>query len=255
MVAMGVGVVSAAALQAEIAIPAFAVAGVLAGAGGAFSLYDRLEHGDFAWDLQTGLDLLDIAGAVLTVGVTSAGTRVVGGVGRASLGGTAQLAVGTVQIGVMAGVHVGRVGEAIASGDRERVARALLSALADGALILIVHRAASRLGSVRGTPGEGAGATQLPPEAAPRRTASGTVPPDRTPATPSARPGTPEYQRQVHDQWVEGLRQSGLAERPSAARTAEPLRPRDDIPTIEEAHRIYEDILARDSSLRSQGRY
>ncbi|RZT17530.1 uncharacterized protein DUF4157 [Kribbella sp. VKM Ac-2569] len=248
MVAMGVGVVSAAALQAEIAIPAFAVAGVLAGAGGTFSLYDRLEHGDFAWDLQTGLDLLDIAGAVLTVGVSSAGTRVVGGVGRASLGGTAQLAVGTVQIGVMAGVHVGQVAEAIASGDRDRTARALLSALADGALILIVHRAASRLGGARGVPREIPGPTQTPPEVVPRRTATGTVSPEGTPSAPTARPGTPEYRRQVHDQWVEGLRQSGLAERPASARVAEPLAARDDIPTIEEAHRIYDDILARDSS-------
>lgn len=248
LVALGIGVVSAAALQAEIAVPAFAVSGLLAGAGGAFSLYDRLEHGDFAWDLQTGMDILDIAGAVLTVGVSSAGTRVVGGVGRMSIGGQAQLAVGTVQIAVMAGVHVTRIDQAVASGDRNKVAHALLSALGDGAMILIVHRAARRLGSAAGTPRETPARTTPGPSTGPGRTSRGTVPPDREPRPPTARPGTPEYQRQVHEQWVESIRQSGLAERPAAPRTAEPLRPRDDIPTIEEAHRVYEDVLARDAS-------
>jgi hypothetical protein len=245
---MGLGVVSAIALQAEIAIPAFAIAGVLAGAGGAFSLYDRLEHGDFAWDLQTGLDLLDIAGAVLTVGVSSGGTAVARGVGKLSMGARAQLAVGSVQIAVMAGVHVAHIEEAIRSGDRDRVARALLSALADGALILIVHRAASRLGGAQRGPREGPGPARKPPESATPRPTTGNIPPEGQAQTTKAQPGTPEHRQQVHDQWVENLRQTGLVERAATPAAAEPLRPRDDIPTIEEAHRVYEDLLARDAT-------
>ena len=45
------------------------VSGLLAGAAATFELADRLEHGDFEWDLNTAMNLLDIASALLTFGV------------------------------------------------------------------------------------------------------------------------------------------------------------------------------------------
>ena len=60
-------------------------------------------------------------------------------------------------------------------------------------------------------------------------------------------PGTPEYHRQIHANWAEQLRQTGLEPRAATPPTSEPLSPRDDIPTVNEAHRIYEDLLARNA--------
>lgn len=142
---LAIGVGAAFLLQPEVAIPAFVISGLLAGAAGTFSLWDRLEHGDFAWDVQTGMDILDIAGALLTAGAASGVTGTVRNVGRMTLVEGVQLGVGGAQLGLMAGVHLVRIKAAIESGDQDRVAEALLRAVADGALVLIVHRAGARL--------------------------------------------------------------------------------------------------------------
>ena len=223
VVAMGVGVVASLALQGEVAVPAFFISGLLAGAGGAFSLYDRLEHGDFAWDMQTGLDILDIAAAVLTVGVSSAGTATVRGVGRLSFGARVQPGGrdrpdrrdGRSACGEDRGSRpVGRPGPSgagFALRPRGRRARP--------------HCA--RIGAPSGRASE---RTSPTPETPPTtRTSSGT---SRGPAAPpsTAPPGTPEFHQQVHDQWVASLRKSGLAERRSLprGRAAAPKRRRPD---------------------------
>jgi hypothetical protein len=147
MVATGVGVVAAFAGQPEVAVPAFVISGVLAGEAAVFSLADRLEHGDFEWDLQTGMDLLDIAAAVATVGMASSATTAARGVGRLTLIGQMNRAVGVTQIAVQVGVHSAAIATAVASGDRQRIASALAQALAAGALFLIVHKAGARMGA------------------------------------------------------------------------------------------------------------
>ena len=145
MISLAVGVGSAFLGQPEIAIPAFALASALGGAAGTFNIATRLEHGNFEWDLETGMDILDVAGAVMTFGASSAATTTVRGVGRVTFMGRMSQAIDATQIVVMSGMHVAQIGAAVASGDRDRVVNALLSALADGALFLIIHRAGRRL--------------------------------------------------------------------------------------------------------------
>lgn len=250
--AMAIGAGAALLGQAEVAVPAFVISGLLAGAGGVFSLYDRLEHGDFEWDLQTGLDILDIAGAMLTLGASSGVTATARGVGRMTIREGVQLTVGRAQIAIMVGVHVGRINAAIQTRDPDRVAEALLRALADGALILIVHRASARLQTLpaeRATePSTGGAGTARTMAGTPPETRPGA--PETPPTQPTAEPGTPEFHRQAHDAWVAEMTRTGMEPRPPATpATTEPLRPGqfagENIQTPREAYRLYEESLER----------
>jgi hypothetical protein len=238
---MAVGVIAAFAMQPEVALPAFAISGALAGAAGGVSIYERLEHGQFEWDLQTGMDLLDIAAALLTLGTVNAGTTAVAGVGRMTMSARFQLAIGGVQLGVMAGTHVAAITTAIASGDRDAVARELLSALADGALVLVVHRATTRLG--RGAPGRAPTVTERPPvaEHPPARPGA-----EHPPTKPTAPPGSPEYLRQLHEGWAADTRAQGLAVREATPPSSTaPAVPGDEFRDIRSAQQAYEDLLGR----------
>ena len=146
LVALGVGVVAGLAGQAEVAVPAFVVSGLLAGAAATFELADRLEHGDFEWDLNTTMNLLDIASALLTFGMASGATAAVRGAGTLRVVGQMNKAVGLVQIGIQAGVHMAAITAAVKSGDTERIVTALGQALAAGALFLIIHKASAKVG-------------------------------------------------------------------------------------------------------------
>jgi hypothetical protein len=265
MAALGVAVLAAAFLQPEIAIPAFYVSGVLGGAAGAVSIYDRLEHGDFEWDLQTGMDLLDVAGAV-TLGIGTAFGVSARGVGGMTMIGRIQRGLDVVQIGVLAGTHVAQIGAAAASGDQKKLAEALLHALGDGALYLVVHKASARAAEVQATRrpdfpvrAEGPGVLPAPvrvdvPTSQPAPTARGTTrggggemggPADIA----SARPGTPEYHRARHDAWVQGLREGGLAPRePAPTSGGAPVREgtfRDGITDPDTALASYDEALSR----------
>ncbi|RYG20305.1 hypothetical protein EON82_20415 [bacterium] len=235
MVSLGVGVVASLALQPEVAIPAFWIAGALAGTAGGVDIYQRFDRGEFEWDLQTGMDLLDIAGAVVSMGASSAASTTIRGVGRFSLRGSIQTGIGVAQIGVMGGVHVAQIAAAVESGDDAAIARAVAHAIADGALILIVHRASARLNEPR------------PSSSAPetRRTTSGTgssEPPPRVTETGTPeRPGAPQT---AHDQWVSDMLRSGMGERPNAPAEPRPIGPEPEIRTGEAAYAEYERTLA-----------
>jgi hypothetical protein len=254
-ISLGATIIGAGAAvlgQAEIALPMFALAGFTAGAGGVANLSDRLTHGDFEWDTQTLLDVLDIAAGVLTAGVAGGATTTARGIGQVTLSGRLQLVVGQAQLGIMAGIHASAISTAISTGNKDEVAKAILNAARDGALVLFVHRASARLrGGLPGKPPEA-------PEGIPgTRTAGGTTrggtPPERVPEegqTP-ARPGTPEFYRQQHESWARRVQTEGMGERDTtqpAAPAGEPLprgTVRDNIPTPDEAYRIYEDALSR----------
>ena len=146
MLALGVGVVAGLAGQAEVAVPAFLISGLLAGAAASFELADRLQHGDFEWDLNTAMNLLDIAAALLTAGMASGATAAARGVGTLRVIGQLNKAVGLTQIGIQAGVHLAAITAAVASGDTQKIVAALGQALAAGALFLIVHKANAKIG-------------------------------------------------------------------------------------------------------------
>lgn len=146
LVAAGIGVGAALFGQAEVAIPAFVISTALAGTASALDIADRLEHGDFEWDLNTAMDLLNIAAALLTMGTAGGVTAAARGVGTLRVLGTLNTAVGVTQIAVQTGVHLAAISAAIKSGDRDRIVTALTQALAAGALFLIIHKATASLG-------------------------------------------------------------------------------------------------------------
>ncbi|HEY7269800.1 MAG TPA: DUF4157 domain-containing protein, partial [Dehalococcoidia bacterium] len=262
------GGVAAVLLQEEIAVPLFVIAGLAAGAGGLANMADRISHGDFEWDTQALLDVLDIAAGVLTAGMASGALTAGRGLGQVTLSGRIQIGIGQAQLGVMAGIHASSISAAVSTGNKDEVARAILNAARDGALVLFVHRASARLRSrvaerqvevnegLPGTRTVTGGTTSTEPSPA-TRTAGGTARggvPSTVPeeATVTARPGTPEAFRQQHEAWVrriqtEGMGQRGVAERPTP--TGEPITR---ITTVERnitdpnvAYRVYEESLAR----------
>ena len=249
MGAMAVGVVGAAALQPEIALPAFVVSGLLAGAAGAANLYDRLSHGDFEWDLQTGMDILDIAAALLTVGVASGVTTSVSRAGRMTVTGTLQLRIGQAQLGIMAGVHMSQISAAVASGNRDSLAQALLRAAGDGALVLIVHRSSRRLA---GAEPELRPAEDLLPLGSRRSMGATSGGGERPPPSATEAPRPAATVAEAHDRAVAetlrsgmGVRPPPLPARPGAAPIAEGSVVARDIPTLAEARRIFDESSAR----------
>jgi hypothetical protein len=249
--AMAIGVAAAFAGQVEIAVPALLVAGLAQGAAGAADIFDRLSHGDFQWDLQTGMDLLDVAAALLTAGTASGLTVTARGAGRMTLAGQMQLRIGQAQLGIMAGVHVAKINAAIRTGDRNEVAAAILHAVADGALVLVVHRAGARLNAPAASGEEGAfaPATRSMAGAGSGRP-QGEGGPLPEPPSAASRPLTAAEQQTTHDRWVADTLATGMGVRPPPIPVGEPATVppgtvRRNIATIEEAQKIYEDMLRR----------
>ena len=170
-------VVGSLTVGPEVALPAFAVYGAVSGLAG---ILDRLDRGEFEWDMQTGLDILSIVGGLTAVAapVISA-VRGVGSV--AWLGRVAKLTDYT-QIGVMAGMHADKVTAAIKSGDNNRIVDSVLAAVADGAMVVVVDRGPRRRAaaasavttarsSIRGSSSPARRTRRRPPPAATRRPA------------------------------------------------------------------------------------
>jgi len=229
-----VGVVAAGLGQVEIAAPALILAGIAGGAAAGARIADRLQHGDFQWDVQTGLDILDVAAAVLTAGQASAALGAVRGVGRLSVIGSLARGVGYTQIAIVAGLHSARIAAAVRTGDQRQVQDEILSALASGALFLVVHRASKAVETAR-RPG-----VEMDP-ADPRRYSAVDRPPPGTPgedipagapaaALPPgdkivAAPGTEPYNRARHAIWAEQMRARGLGPLPDLPAAAGPELP------------------------------
>ena len=254
---LALGVVAGLAGQAEVAVPAMYVSGLLAGAAATFSLADRIEHGEFEWDLETAMSLMDIAAALLTAGVASTGTVAVRGVGRASLLTRVSRGFGTVQIGIVGGIHLGKIQVAAASGDQKQLADALFRAITDGALFLIIHRAGRTRVQAGGTaqPAEAPLATMA--GAAPRRPAIPPATPEPTAITQTGRrfaePGTRSYHRLLHEGWTAQMMRGEMRVSGPVEPLVGPLPER--APTAQKAYAIYEQHLQRTGNSREVALY
>ena len=128
--AMVIGVGAAFVGQAEITLPALIISGVLEGIAAGLRIADRLEHGEFEWNLQTGMDILAIATALAGAGALRGLTATAQGVGKLTFMGQVARATGMAQIAVMAGVHISRLQQAIASGDNRKIEEEITAAVA-----------------------------------------------------------------------------------------------------------------------------
>ena len=248
-VALVVGVGAAALGQPEIAIPAFYVSSALGGAGAAVSLYDRLAHGDFEWGLDTTMDLLDVASALVGLGSLGQARTAIQGVGQVTLAARIGKGLDVIQIGVLAGSHALTIGRAIASGDEKRVLDALVSAVGEGALFLVVHRASSRMsaGSAGGTGagdsgGRGPQIAWLPNGPTPEPSIGGG---GRGRTDPAHDPADPH--RASHETWSAEAARTGLGPRPmpEAQPGAAAVPPEARFGTMDEALTAYDNALAQ----------
>jgi hypothetical protein len=139
-VSLGAGVAAGLAGQGEIALPLIKLSGWLAAGAAAVSIADRLQHGDFEWDATTGTEMLDLAAALLSGGL-SATAATVADVGKVTLTQRLKIGVETAQLAITTGKHSMTVSAAVQSGDKDAVANALGEALKEGALMLVVHEA------------------------------------------------------------------------------------------------------------------
>ncbi len=232
-----------------LVVPMLVLAGVTAGAGSAVNLYDRLEHGDFEWDIEAGLDILNIAGAILTLGTLSAVTAGVKGVGQVAMITRVARGVGYAQLGLMVGMHSRDLAKAIQTGSLQAVVKALLRAAMDGALVLVVHKTVGAVGRT-GEPGVG----EPPPgravadEPGGTQTSRGTI----RPGTAGESGGKPtraqRTARERHEEWVSTrLRGSGAPREPVAS-TAPPDKPgvvRGGIADPDQALALFDEVVAR----------
>jgi Domain of unknown function (DUF4157) len=149
MGALGLAVVSGLLGQGEIAVPAFELSVALSGAAAAGELAEKLEHGQFKWDAGTAMQVADLAAALIGAGSAFELTTAVEGAGRVSLtrvlGGVGK-GIGIAQIGVTAGLHATAIAAAIQEKNEEKLVAAILRALGDAALFIIVHKASSGKG-------------------------------------------------------------------------------------------------------------
>ena len=86
-------IVGFATLQPEVVIVAFAIYGAFEGL---VDIITRLDEGTFEWDLQTGMDILGIAGGITAVASPIVST--VRGFGEVAWLGTSARALGVIQI-------------------------------------------------------------------------------------------------------------------------------------------------------------
>ena len=228
-------------------------------------IVERLEKGEFEFDLQTAMDLLNIAGA-LAAGIAPFITSVRGMGEMMLLGKT----IGRMQIGIMVGMHSKNLIAAIGTGNWDKIYGALVNAAFDSALIAVTV-AAEPHGA--GTPGDepapsGAPGAEPPVPGGPspgeepgggmgQSTAAGVggKPPTRPPgqAEPTEpRTGSPQA---VHEQWAKDLTEGGLAPRqvPQTPAGPEITQPgtyttaagETEFSTPEAAFRAYDEAVAR----------
>jgi hypothetical protein len=248
-------------LGPEVALTAFAIYGAVSGIT---DIIQRLEAGTFDFDLQTGMDLLAIAGG-LAVGVSPV-ISVVRGVGEVAWLGTVVRTAGVLQLGVMVGTDLDRIVKAVRSGDNDAIMAAVVEAVADGALVAVTHVES------RGVEAEARARTKVDPVfegvqggllpeplemgSAPATAAGigggkppGPPPGQEPPAVPHE--GSP---RAAQEEWARNLTETGLAPRPGPgapagppviAGTYETVRGEMSFQTPEAAFAAYDEALAR----------
>jgi hypothetical protein len=134
IVTLAAVVVGSALVGPEFALTAFAIYGAITGFA---DIVSRLAAGTFEFDLQTGLDILGIVGG-LTAGISPI-LSVVRGVGEVAWLGTLAKTAGVLQLGVMAGTHLKQIVKAVQSGDQNEIMEAVMSAIVDGAFVVVTH--------------------------------------------------------------------------------------------------------------------
>jgi len=236
-----------------LVVPMLVLSGLSAAAGSAVNLYDRLEHGDFEWDLSAGLDVLNIAAALLTLGTLSAATSAVKGVGQVAMVTRVAQGVGFAQLGLVIGVHSKEIAKAIKSGNVQAVVNALLRAAMDGALVLVVHKAVGvanrRMGEPGGQGGEPPpGRTAADEPGGGAQTARGTIKPGAGgPGAPKQPPGS-RTARERHEEWVATRLRPALGPREAVPAGGPPQKPgvvRDKIADPDQALALFDDVVAR----------
>lgn len=255
---LAVGVLT---LGPEVALTAFAIYGAVTGLA---DIMQRLEAGTFDFDLQTGMDVLAIAGG-LAAGISPV-ISVVRGVGEVAWLGSVARTAGVLQLGVMVGTDLERIVKAVQSGDTDTIVAAVMEAVADGALVVVTHvesKAAEADARPRitidpafeGVQGD-LGPNPIESGAAPS-TAVGTgggkpsgPPPGQEPPT-APREGSP---RAVQEEWARNLTENGLAPRPGPGAPAGPPAERGTYESVrgemsfqspEAAFAAYDEALAR----------
>lgn len=252
---VGVGIIT---VGPEVTLMAFAIYGAIMGLA---DIITRLEAGTFEWDLQTGMDILAIAGG-LAAGVSPI-ISAVRGVGSVAWLGSATRAAGVLQLGVMAGQHLAAIVNAVQSGDNDKIVEAVLAAAIDGALIVVTHKAGSppeepqgRTGGGPVSEGKGTGVTVVPRGGEGRLSTAVGIGGERPPGPPGREPalkeGTPAA---THEAWTAQVAERGLAPRPGPGQSAgPPVGPYETYETIsgkrsfatpEEAFSAYEEALTR----------
>lgn len=231
-----------------LVVPMLVLSSVASAAGSAVNLYDRLEHGDFEWDQAAGLDILNVAGALLTLGMLSAATAAVQGVGQVSMLTRVAQGVNIAQLGLVVGVHSKDIAAAIRSGSLQAVANALLRAAMDGALILVVHKTAGAGGGPQrpGDPGAPASGRASPDAGGAPNTATGSSK-GGSPGAPRRPPG-PATIRERHEEWVATRLRPQLGPREAAPADGPPHGPgvvRDKIADPDEALAVFDLAVAR----------
>ena len=216
--------VGALTLGPEVALTAFAIYGAFTGLT---DIIARLAAGTFEWDVQTGMDILAIAGGLLA-GVSPV-ISAVRGVGSVAWLGSASRVAGVLQLGVMVGQHLKAILDAIQSGDDDKIVAAVLAAAIDGALIAVTHHAGSApealpTGAGRDTIPASAGRVVMPGEGAefPLTAAGigGRRPPGPFPGAESA----PEAETPAarHEAWAARVAERDLSPRPGPGQPAGP---------------------------------
>ncbi len=256
---LGAVVVGSALLGPEVALTAFAIYGAITGIA---DIVSRLADGTFEFDLQTGLDILGIVGG-FAAGI-SPFISVVRGVGEVAWLGATLKTTGVLQLGVMAGTHLNQIVKAVQSGDQDAILEAVMSAIADGAFVVVTHAQAKAgeaevrarkagdpvFEGVQGgyllDPGE------MAPPSAPAPAAEPAPPAQAPPAPPPmAREQTP---REAHEQWARETSETRLGPRQVPAAPAGPpvesgryqsAHGELAFSTPEEAFRAYDEALSR----------
>jgi hypothetical protein len=135
--------VGAATLGVGAAAIAFAIHGAITDLA---NIINRLQEGTFELDLQTGLDILAIAGGIIPVAAPVISS--VRGFGSVAWLGRTTHVVDVLQVGVSVGTHLDKIIAAYKSGEREKILDAWMGAFTEGA-VSTSHHARSAKGFER----------------------------------------------------------------------------------------------------------
>lgn len=142
---MVIGLTAGVAGQAEISLPCLYLSGSLGGLSAGVQIGDRIIHDSFEWDIKTGLDLLDIAGAILALGAVKRISQLIDKMGKATLVGRITVGTDVFQIIVIGEQHRRKISIAADGKNESEVFMAVIEALQEGAFLIVVKKASSHI--------------------------------------------------------------------------------------------------------------